>query len=292
MSVRTSVRRSVCAAVSASALLVTGLAASLDSASATPPASPLTLHAPRSETVYAYHNRVFDGLIVQLEAMDQAFEIWSHRANYHSPITSQWRHGSTVTDLPAGLMDDFSGLSRFLDVSIQNSAGRIALHRVATVCLNGFSTYRAVPDGAAHSLYPYDCPGNIFARGSVQGIASGWASDIPLFGYNTIRLVPGHYSMRITVTPLYRKLFGISLADGRRTVGLTVKNAKDGGGTPVPASPRARTGPTPRRPVRPMRAAPVSGPRPDLAALPAWGMSLSARTGRYLNFAGDGVERR
>src|SRR6185437_3972529 len=113
------------------------------------------------------------------EAVGNPFEIWSHRADYRSPITSEWHNGSTVIALPDGLMDSFAGLSRFMDVSIENSAGAVVLHRATTVCLDGWTTYRVVKDGAAHSAYPYDCPHNIFAKGSVQGIAAGWASEIP-----------------------------------------------------------------------------------------------------------------
>jgi hypothetical protein len=223
-------------------------------------------------------------MTVQLEAVGNPFEIWSHRADYHSPITSEWHNGTTVTQLPAGLMDTFAGLSRFMDVSIENSAGRMVLHRATTVCLNGYTTYRVTPDGAAHSTYPYDCPRNIFAKGAVQGIAAGWASEIPLFGYNSIKLSPGHYTMRVTITPLFRTTFGIPLSAGRRSVSLTVKAVKDGGGgVPIPvrtARPHTPTHLTGRR----LASAPTTGPEPDLVAAPAWGLGLS-RKGNLLNFA-------
>ena len=280
-------RRSVKAALIAvtSALLLAGaLAAVPNTASATPPPSPLRLHAPSREVVYAFHNRAFFDNGIQLIAVGQPFEIWSHRSDYHSPITSEWHHGSTVTQLPAGLMDNFSGLSRFIDVSIQNDQGHVVLHRQVTTCLNSYTTYRVVPDGAAHSLYPYDCPGNIFALGSVQGIAAGWASDNPLFGYNAVRLAPGHYSMHLAITATYRKLFGIQLADATRSVTLIVRKQKHGGPVPVPVT-RTRGGAVAtHQSGRRLADPPSSGPRPDLAALPAWGMSLS-KTGRYLNFS-------
>lgn len=281
------VRRSVKAALVAvtTGLLAAGGLASVSSASASSPASPLRLHAPNREVAYSYHDQAFLQSGIQLIAVGQAFEIWSHRSDYHSPITSEWHHGSTVTPLPVGLMDDFSGLSRFIDVSVENTQGRIVLHRQPSICLNSYNTYRVVPDGAPHSVYPYDCPTNIFTLGSVQGIAAGWASDTPLFGYNAVRLAPGQYTMRLAITPQYRSLFGISMADAQRTVTLIVRKASAGGGqpTPVPARSGAHTS-APSRSGRALAAAPVVGPRPDLAALPAWGMSLS-KTGRYLNFS-------
>ena len=281
MSIRRSVKAALVAAVTG--LLAAGGLASVSSASASSPASPLRLHAPNREVVYSYKGRAFFDTSIQLVAVGQSFEIWSHRSDYHSLITSEWHHGSTVTTLPAGLMDDFSGLSRFIDVTIQNDQGRVVLHRQPTICLNSYNSYRVVPDGAPHSLYPLDCPRNIFTLGSVQGIAAGWASDTPLFGYRPVRLPVGHYSMRLTITPQYRSLFGISMTDARRNVTLIVRKSKGGGVRPAPAQPRV-SNPAPSRSGRPLASAPDSGPRPDLAPLPAWGMSLS-RDGRYLNFS-------
>ena len=118
----------------------------------------------------------------------------------------------------------------------------------------------------------------------MQGIAAGWASEVPLFGYRSIKLQPGSYSMRITITPAYRQLFGIPLSAARRTVAMTVKAMKDGGG-PVPLPIRAsHAGVTPRLTGHQLAQAPVSGPRPDLVAAPAWGITLSRST-NYLNFA-------
>lgn len=282
MSMGRRVRAALVAAVVG--LLAAGGPALVSHATASAPVSPLRLHAPIREVVYSYAGHAYFNTGIQLIAVGQSFEIWSHRSDYSSPITSEWHEGSTVTQLPVGLMDDFSGLSRFIDVAIQNDQGQIVLHRQQTVCLNSFSTYRVVPDGAPHSLYPYDCPSNIFALGSVQGIAAGWAADTPLFGYGPVWLRPGHYTMQLTITPRYRALFGISMADARRTVTLIVRRSNGGGVVhPVPLPARARIA-TPMRSGSRLGSAPTSGPRPDLAALPAWGMSLS-KDGRYLNFA-------
>lgn len=276
-------RRGARAALATVALLAAGLTAAPTTATAVAPTSPLTLHAPVHETVYAFRDRVYFDTPVQLIAIGQAFEIWSHRVDYRSPITSEWHHDSTVTPLPGGLMDDFSGLSRFLDVTIEDQQGRVVVHRLATACLNNYSTYRVVPGGAAHSTYPTDCPANIFARGSVQGIAAGWASDVPLFGSRALRLAPGQYTMRVAITPEYRSLFGIAFADAHRTVSLTVRPMRRG--IPLPAARATRhTAAAPRLAGPRLTSAPTSGPLPDLAALPAWGIGLSDR-GRQLNFS-------
>ena len=288
-----SVRRKFSAALGCAGLVLTGLAAAPGAATAGGHVSPLRLHAPGSETVYSYKGRTFFDEGVQLIAVGRSFEIWSHRANYRSPITSEWHDGSTVTPLPAGLMDDFSGLSRFLDIRIVDRADRTVVHRQPAVCLDGYQTYRVVPTGAAHSTYPYDCPQNAFTRGSVQGIAAGWATETPVFGYRTVRMKPGHYRMTISIAPLYRRLFGINLADARRTVRLTVRKVPTHGGggggggggvgVPIPAEPRTapHTGPlvTPHRTGAPLADPPAGGPEPDLAALPAWGSSCPTTGG-------------
>jgi hypothetical protein len=269
----------------------TGLVTLGQAATADPTPSPLKLFAPRHATAYVFHKRAFLDLGVSLEAIGQNFELWAHRPNFHSPISTTLRRGSTDTPLPTGLMDDFTGLPKFFDVSIQDSSGKVVLHRRPTECLDG-QDVRVEPDGAAHSPYPqYGCPYNIFTKGSVQGIAAGWASTIPVFNYGSAKLAKGDYTVNVTITSKYRQLFGISAADATGTTALTVKKVRCGKGCgphPVPVGSggsAANVHPSPTlNPSQRLAQAPTSGPQPDLEALPAWGIQMS-KSGKYLQFS-------
>ncbi|HZZ96744.1 MAG TPA: lysyl oxidase family protein [Jatrophihabitantaceae bacterium] len=255
------------------------------------PESSLVLYAPRHATVYAFRKQVFFDVPVSLEAIGENFELWSHRTSYDKPITTELRRGSTVTELPAGLMDDFTGLSRFFDVTVQNKQGDIVLNRHPTECLTGDSQ-RVEPDGAPHSTYPWGCPDNIFTRGSVQGIAAGWATSTPLFGYRSVRLPLGRYTMSVTIAATYRAAFGISDRDATRTVALKVRKIRQGGPGPgpIPLPIRKPSTDVPHgsvarlAPADELSSPPGSGPDPDLEAVPAWGIRIS-KGGNYLQFS-------
>jgi hypothetical protein len=288
----TSRRLTVLATVAATAC--TGLVTLGSTAAADPAPSSLKLMAPRHATAYVFHKRAFLDFSVGIEAVAQNFELWSHRANFHSPITTELRRGATDTDLPAGLMTDFTGLPKFFDVSIADSTGKVVLHRRPTVCLDG-SEIRVVPDGAAHSPYPpYGCPYNIFTKGSVQGIAAGWATEIPVLGYRSAKLAKGTYTVTTKIASTYRSLFGISAPDATGTTSLTVKKIRcDKGCGPVPVpvggsgatSSSANVHPAPTlKPSEHLAHAPTTGPEPDLEALPAWGIQVS-KGGNYLQFS-------
>ncbi len=256
------------------------------------PKSSLLLYAPRHATVYAFRKRVFFYVPVSLEAIGENFELWSHRTRYDKPITTELHRGSTVTQLPAGFMDDFSGLSRFFDITVQDSHGDVVLSRQSTVCLAGDSQ-RVEPDGAPHSAYPWDCPSNIFTRGSVQGIAAGWATSVPVLGYRPVKLALGHYTMNVTIAAKYRAAFGISNRDATRTVAIKVRKIRRGPGpVPVPVRRPGTNGHqgsqqhpvTPLDPRDELSSPPTSGPEPDLQPLPAWGIRIS-KSGNYLQFS-------
>ena len=183
-------------------------------------------------------------------------------------------------------MDDFSGLSRFIDVSIQNDQGHVVLHRQVDDVPEQLQHIPSRPRRRAALAVSLRLP----EQHLHPGVGAGHRGRL---GRLTTRcsattqctLAPGHYSMRLTITAVYRKLFGIQLADATRSVTLIVRKQKRGGPVPVPVRPHAHTGTVdPHQSGRRLTDPPSNGPRPDLAALPAWGMSLS-KTGRYLNFS-------
>jgi hypothetical protein len=180
-------------------------------------------------------------------------------------------------------MKNFHGLTKFFDVTIQNAAGKTVVHRMTTACLGGESV-RVAPSGAAHSPYPLGCPDNPWTLGSVQGIAAGWATSLPLLGgFRPLRLTRGTYTMRVAIVQKFRDMFGIDDGDAEGTVILHVR--KGGGGKASDATNRrTATLDGPHRTGTPLDAPPPSGPEPDLAALPAWGIDIS-KGGNYLQFS-------
>ena len=268
-------------------------------AHAAPAPSPLVLTMPKHVEMTSEDGYVFDygsdysgGGSVSLTAVGADFSLWSHRARWNADITTQVRHGSVTTNLPAGSMKSWQGLHRFLDVTVRTPTGRRLVHVLPTICLAGEST-RVVPDGAAHSTYPQGCPGNPYTLGSVQGIAKGWATQVQTFGDRPVKLKPGRYVMTVRIRRSYQKAFGMAPADAQRTVKLRVTKGEEEDGRRAAdhrrtsehdrsrvAKPASETGPTGRR----LTAAP-DGPRPDLASLPAWGIGLTGRYGNRLAFS-------
>jgi hypothetical protein len=252
------------------------------SATAAPTTSSLVLITPRATSMYVFHGHAYGDLAVQLENVGPAFELWSHRSGYIAPIRTSWHHGGTTTVLPRGTMKNFRGLTKFFDVTIQNAAGKILVRRMTTACLDGEGGVRVVPSGAAHSPYPMGCPDNPFTLGSVQGIAQGWATTVPLLGYGPLKLTRGTYTMHVSIAQKFRDMFGIKDTDAEGTV--TVHVRKNPRVYPVgkahgPTSSRVR-----HRTGSPLATAPTGGPEPDLAALPAWGIDIS-KGGNYLQFS-------
>ena len=242
-------------------------------------AAPVTLWAPRAVTAYAYRHRAWTDLGLRLVAEGAPFELWSKRPSYDDPIRTVWRTTEGDVPLPAGSMDTFSGLNRFLTLDITpRRGGGPTQHLVRPACLNGWSE-RVRPDAPPRSGYPAGCWYNPFTLGSVQGIQQGWATPILSQG-RPFRLEPGEYEVTATIAPAYAATFGLSAADATRTVRLTV-TAEDGGSE---GSPMTRPRPAAHRPSGPQGRADAAGPQPDLRALPAWGIELSRNT-NYLRFS-------
>lgn len=250
-------------------------------AAATPSTSPLVLITPRSASMYAYRGHAFGDVEVMLKNPGSAFELWAHRAGYSSPITTSWHSGADVTALPRGTMKNFRGLTKFFDVTIQDAAGTILVHRMTSACLDGESV-RIMPSGAAHSPYPLGCPDNPWTLGSVQGIAAGWATSLPLLGYAPLKLKRGTYAMHVAIVQKFRDMFGIDDADAEGTVTLHVRKGEII--TPSSTAQPTANPAVPHRIGTPLDAPPPGAPEPDLAALPAWGIDIS-KNGNFLQFS-------
>ncbi|HEY0952397.1 MAG TPA: hypothetical protein VGD85_19540, partial [Nocardioides sp.] len=191
-------------------------------------AAPVTLWAPKAVTAYSYRHRAWTDLGLRLIAQGAPFELWSTRPSYDEPIQTVWRTATGDVPLPAGSMTSFSGLDRFLSITIEPAKGRgPTLHLNRSACLNGWSE-RVRPDAPARSAYPQGCWYNPFTLGSVQGIQDGWATPI-LAQERPLRLEPGRYRVTATIAPRYAAAFGLSPADTTRTTRLTVSEEDRGG---------------------------------------------------------------
>ena len=217
-----------------------------------------------------------------------AFEVWASRPDYDSPV-SVWqvvRSGGTITKypLPSWVEHDWMGLSKFLHVVVTDAHGKTVLDRFHSFCPGAGELSRVSDDGPDVSTYPQFCGGNPFTLGAVWGIDSGWASSA--FGYGTndaIKGPDGLYTATVSINPEYQTLFGIDPADASIGVAVRVKTTK--GNTCLPfcwgtdgAGRGGRHGDlslgTPSASV-PIMTNPDLSIRPDLVALPAWGISIN-----------------
>lgn len=243
-------------------------------------AAPFTLWAPSHVTAYSFRKRTWTDLGLRLIANGAPFELWSTRASYDDPIQTVWRKQGGDVPLPAGTMSDFSGLDKFVTITVDpKKKGEDTQTLTRKGCLNGYSE-RVDPDAPARSPYPVGCWYNPYSLGSVQGIQAGWATPV-LSQDRPLRIGAGEYSVTATVKPKYADLFGLSGDDATRTFDLTVT---DEGGVEEPGPVGRTATPAAHRPSGPAMRAPAAGPEPDLRSLPAWGISLNKK-GTYLRFS-------
>ena len=245
--------------------------------------SPITLWAPSKITTYAYGKRVWTDLGLRLIAQGEPFELWSNRASYRDPIHTEWRSSNGTVTLPEGSMKDFTGLDRFLKVTVQKFGSQDVRTMKRTACLNNWSE-RVHPDAPATSAYPQGCYYNPYSLGSVQGIQEGWAT--PIFGQDRpMRLAEGRYHVTATIAPAYASVFGLSAEDISRKLTLVVK--KEQAGPTYRPEDRTRPGALARPAAHEPRGTSggrIAGPVPDLRSLPAWGIQTSAN-GNFLQFS-------
>ncbi|WP_060878648.1 lysyl oxidase family protein, partial [Streptomyces scabiei] len=153
------------------------------------------------------------------------------RKSYKDPIVAKQilRDGKTVKTrtLPAGTVDDFSGLTGFLEISVKDATGKQVAKTKGNFCPNNASG-RIRPDAPSTNHYPQSCSTNPWTLGSVWGVEKGWATNTTGYDYdNTVDLPVGEYTAQVRVAKKYRDLFGIP--DSKPTVKVTVRKDDDGG---------------------------------------------------------------
>jgi hypothetical protein len=284
-------RRIACALVAT--LTAASLAAHPSSAQATEAedeAEPvLSLRVAPRIVAYAYgrgpKSRADVPLLAGLRAGAEPVELWSTRASYDEEIRTVWRTAGGDVQLPAGSMDSFGGLDRFLRLTIKNLSTGKTIRPWKDGCLNSYESQRSRPDAPAKTPYPFGCATNPYTLGSVQGIQAGWTSNV-LGWQNPLFLRRGKYDVTVKVASRYAEFFGVDPAALTGTTRVIVKKGEDGDGEGRPSA----------RAPRPRAAAPggpatsdaeaLEGPVPNLRSLPAFGISISPN-GNNLRFAAN-----
>ncbi len=278
-----------------------------------PAQPPLSLVSASSEIDVARYPG--DPLITDIGAYVVAgaapLELQVRRKNYYQPMTLNQvvhKNGKTTTKaLPASLVKDFTGLDKFLHVTLTDSTGKKVAEADQSFCPNSWSATRSRPDAPPTSKYPNTCGQLPFTLASVWGLQSGWSVNTASWDRDAPPgdLPDGKYTATATVNKAHRDAFGIPANKATVTVTLNVKNIKDGPGgePPSPANVKAaghdhaRAGekrgvpnkPAKSRPVG-IAAAPAAGPKPDLRSLPAWQIMVGGAPDQPGGFAKGGPE--
>ncbi|WP_128381202.1 lysyl oxidase family protein [Streptomyces cavernae] len=205
------------------------------------------------------------------------------RKSYDDPVVASQviRSGSrTVTKtLPEGLVKDFSGLPNFLEVSLSDASGAKVADTTQSFCPNDRAG-RIRPDAPTTSKYPSVCASNPFALGGVWGVEKGWAAATsPGFrDEDALDLPAGVYTAKVSVAKKYRDLFG--MPNETQTIKVTIRGQDSGEGRGLAGVQRGQENesknpkPAARRPSGKAEV-PPNAPKPDLRALPAFGISIT-----------------
>ena len=291
----------VVAGLAVAALAVPGLPAPGAAGAAAPDGPQLRLiAAQRGITLDSFGGQVYldPGMWVAATSSPLRFDV--RRASYTKPITITQviypPSGGTVRrPLPANVINGFNyGLTKFLKLTVRNSAGKVAATETIPFCPNTYDPQRTGPASPPATPYPQQCATDPFALSMVWGVQKGWATDpaeTNFPGHQT-KLPLGVYHVTGTITPRYTRLFHIPARDATATVKVTV--VKGPKCCPIPGCclPGRTNGPrghaTPRPPANvPTLEHPPPSALPDLVALPAWLINVShprKQTHDFLDF--------
>lgn len=234
---------------------------------------------------------------VLVAAVRGAFDIRARRAAYDQPITAtQYIHASDglrQRALPSWVVaKGFRGMAGFLRARLTDEHGNTVMSRSRSFCPAG-GDMRVNPNGPSEAKYPRYCDQNPFALGRVWGIDRGWAT--PAFGWEglTADVPDGRYTLRVSIAPQYRDLFGIRSEHASVTITVKVEPV-DGCYDGCPEDVRSNVlhgrgaAGTPGGPLGQARtlSTPTDDTLPDLVALPAWNIQVTNRNERdYIEFA-------
>lgn len=281
MSTALRVPRAVAAVMAATALLSADVAA----VNAVPVPAPLRLAA--LTTPKTLYREPGAGVQLHLGAYVVADVDWQlrlSRTGYTEPVLArQAIGGGPARDLPlpSGMAIDITGLPAFTRVQVTDAGGALRVDRHEAFCPNA-GAVAVRRDTRLASPYPRDCPRNPFALGAVFGMPAGWgAPSTDLASSGAVDLPDGDYTALVTVDQPYRDLLGISDAAASVRTAFTVRTlaarpaAQEHGHHGPVTLPQPAAGRPAGEPRIPRR-----DPKPDLRALPPWGLRLEQGEGR------------
>jgi hypothetical protein len=227
---------------------------------------------------------------VSFVSRDAPFELSVRRETYDDPIRV-WQvfHGSggaITEELPADILEGWSGLDRFLRIDLFDRSGKLIRRRVPDACLGGWQTERVDDSGPFDPTYPAGCGFNPLSLGAVWGVDQGWGVT-PLLSNAFVRVPNGRYIAKVSIAARYRTLFGVAPGDAEVRIAVRIRTAT---GCEFCGRPAAPTDTTARRRLTPavITLAPDLSTVPDLVALPAYGIGTSRHRDRdYLEFGAD-----
>jgi len=200
-------------------------------------------------------------------------EVRATRKTYNDPVVAARYLDGKPKALPTGAVTDFSGLGKFLHLTITDATGKKVLDRDQSLCLNGEGS-RTRPDAPATSPYPDSCTANPFTEGAVWGLQTGWSVNTFNWDSAPVNLAVGKYKVKVSVNKVYRDYFKLADRDADVALDLTVQE----GQTCVRgclAAQKAAAGSLKPNAARPTGKASVpKGPKPDLRPVPAWGIEV------------------
>jgi hypothetical protein len=246
-------------------------------------------------TLDRYGQRVYLNLGVWTAVSGGDLRLEVSRPDYESPvgIVQTDAGGTLIQDLPAEVLDGWSGLREFAGVTFRKaSTGRFVAGGKFTFCPNSYDRQRADDTGSDVPTYPDSCGGSYFPflKGTVWGIDQGWAinalggSEFDEFGVPRLRVPEGRYQVTVRIDRRYVELFAIAPEDARVVLDVTVRDSDE------PFFPYRRPAGK-AEPVRPEAAVPIvtdpdPSTLPDLAALPLWNLGITHRPrGDFVMFA-------
>jgi hypothetical protein len=222
------------------------------------------------------------------------FEVRAKRASYSEPVRAEVSGTNLHVMLPASATNGFSGFVDALHVRVAKPNRQVVADFDSDWCPNSFGRRRMNDSGPSAVRYPDGCTTwNPFTRATIWGIEHGWSTSLASTTADSpnARHVPdGTYILGAMWNPAFARPLGFSTAP----ILMYVKVQSINGGSSGLRTHASTTQPPPPTGASAAAAAatvpivnnPSPSSIPDLAALPAWGMTTTAGNDGhdYLNF--------
>ncbi len=221
---------------------------------------------------------------VFVTALGGSVELRIARPDYDTPVGIDQlnaSNGRVIRSLPPGVLDGWYGLKDFLHTQLTNASGKILVDQTTTFCPNGYDRQRVNDTGPMQPSYPDFCSANPFTKGMIWGIDRGWAVNPFNYYFYGLRLSgpDGVYHLTVSIGSDYATLFGIPSSEATANVDITLQTVGPRVGRRPRAARQARTT------AVPTNTHPNARILPDIAALPAWGISIDQQGNKtYLDF--------